>query len=96
MNAQKISEKQFLFLDQRMKPTSLVSLLLFGYFQSVLSDEVSNESCNRDNLQKDLYEEHVPDESLNSLDQEDPILIEYVRKMIVPPSPSCVKYQFSR
>ena len=45
-------------------------------------------------IKNKLFDNHI-DESLNLLNQDDPILIEAVRNMIIPPTEATVDYNFT-
>ncbi len=51
-----------------------------------------NGVCDKDGCHDESLQIGVIDEKLNELDQEDPLLIEAVRKRLVPPPPKTERY----
>lgn len=75
-----------------MKLIRKVSVYLTIFIVSTVTDANSEQvECS---IKKKIFDS-VIDESLNLLKQDDPVLIEAVRKLIIPPSEATVDYNFT-
>lgn len=67
-------------------------ILLTSFIHSHQETDVENGACENEKCSENSLDIGAIDEALNSLDQEDPDLIEAVRKRLVAPPPKTERY----